>query len=176
MAADKILVGRFGAPHGVRGELRLQSFTGDPRVIASYGSLQAADGRRFTLAGVRLVKDNMLVTRVAGIADRDAAAALTNLELYVERAALPAPDEEEFYVVDLVGLTVLDDEGTALGVVVDVPNYGGGDLLEVRPVIGGETLLFPFTKAVVPAIDFAARTIVVVRPDEIEDDSHQSRA
>lgn len=173
MAADKILVGRFGAPHGVRGELRLQSFTGDPRGISSYGSLQAADGRRFTLASVRLVKDNMLVARVVGIADRDAAAALTNLELYVERSALPAPDEDEFYVVDLVGSTVLDDEGTVFGIVVDVPNYGGGDLLEIRPVAGGETLLFPFTKAVVPEIDFAARTIVVVGPDEIEDGPHQ---
>ena len=166
--ADKILVGRFGAPHGVRGEVRLQSFTGEPRAVANYGPLQAADGRRFTLAAVRPVKDNMLVARVAGVADRDAAAALTNLELFVERAVLPPPDEDEFYVSDLVGMTAVDGEGRALGTVVDVPNYGGGDLVELRPPTGGETVLYPFTKEVVPTIDFAGRTLTVVPPAEVE--------
>lgn len=166
--ADKILVGRFGAPHGVRGEVRLQSFTGEPRAVANYGPLQTADGRRFTLAAVRPVKDNMLVARVAGVADRDAAAALTNLELFVERAALPPPDEDEFYVSDLVGMAAVDGEGRALGTVVDVPNYGGGDLVELRPPTGGETVLYPFTKEVVPTIDFAGRMLTVVPPAEVE--------
>ena len=165
-------MGRFGAPHGVRGEVRLQSFTGDVRAIALYGSLQADDGRRFTLAAVRPVKDTMLVARVAGVADRDAAAALTNLELYVERAALPPPDEDEFYVADLVGMAAVDGEGKALGTVVDVPNYGGGDLVEIRPPTGGETLLFPFTRAVVPTIDFPGRTLTIVPPDEVEEEEH----
>ena len=169
MTDGTILVGRFGAPHGVRGEVRLQSFTGEPRAIAGYGPLQAKDGRRFTLSAVRLVKDNMLVARVVGIADRDAAVALTNLELYVARTALPPPDEDEVYVADLVGMAALDGEGRALGTVVDVPNYGGGDLLEVRPPGSGETLLFPFTKAVVPTIDLAGRTLTVVPPDEVEE-------
>ncbi len=161
-------MGRFGAPHGVRGEVRLQSFTGDPRAIASYGPLQAADGKCFTLSAVRPVKDNMLVARVSGVADRDAAAALTNTELYVERTALPPADEDEFYVADLVGMAALDGEGRLLGTVVDVPNYGGGDLVEVRPPTGGETLLYPFTQAVVPAIDFAGRTLTIVPPEEVE--------
>ena len=166
--ADKILVGRFGAPHGVRGEVRLQSFTGEPRAVANYGPLQTADGRRFTLAAVRPVKDNMLVARVAGVADRDAAATLTNLELFVERAVLPPPDEDEFYVSDLVGMAAVDGEGRALGTLVDVPNYGGGDLVELRPPTGGETVLYPFTKEVVPTIDFAGRTLTVVPPAEVE--------
>ena len=165
-----ILVGRFGAPHGVRGEIRLQSFTGEPRAIAGYGPLQAGDGRCFALSAVRLVKDNMLVARVAGIADRDAAAALTHLELYVARAALPPPDEDEVYVADLVGMAALNGEGRALGTVVGVPNYGGGDLVEVRPPTGGETVLFPFTKAVVPTIDLAGRTLTIVPPDEVEEE------
>ena len=151
--------------------MRLQSFTGDVRAIAWYGSLQTADGRRFTLAAVRPLKDNMLVARVAGIADRDAAAALTGLELYVERTALPPPDAEEFYIADLVGMAAVDDEGRALGTVVDVPNYGGGDLLEIRPVNSGETLLYRFTKAVVPAIDVVRRTLTIVPPDEVEDEA-----
>ena len=174
MAADtsqrRIVVGRFGAPHGVRGEVRLQSFTGDPLAIAGYGPLTAADGRAFTLAHVRHVKDNMLVARVAGIATREAAQALTNLELSVERAVLPPPDEDEFYVADLVGLAAFEADGTPLGTVIAVPNYGGGDLIEVRPAQGGESLLFPFTKLVVPTIDFAGRRVTIVPPDEVEGD------
>lgn len=166
----RIVVGRFGAPHGVRGEVRVQSFTGDPLAIASYGPLATADGRCFTLAHVRRVKDNMLVARVAGIGTREAAQALTNLELTLDRAVLPPPDEDEFYVADLIGLAAVDAEGAPLGIVIDVPNYGGGDLLEVRPPQGGESVLYPFTKAVVPAIDFAARRLTVVPPEEVEGD------
>ena len=168
MAGTSILVGRFGAPHGVRGEIRLQSFTGDPRAIAGYGPLQAVDGRRFTLTAVRSVKDNMLVARVTGVADRDAAAALTNVELFIERAVLPPPEDDEFYVADLVGMAAVDGEGRVIGQVVDVPNYGGGDLIEIRPTSGGETLIFAFTKAVVPTIDVEARRVTLVPPDEIE--------
>ncbi len=164
----RIVVGRFGAPHGVRGEVRLQSFTGDPLAVAGYGPLAAADGRSFTLAHVRLVKDNMLVARVAGIATREAAQALTNLELSLDRAALPPPDEDEFYVADLIGLAALEADGTPLGTVVAVPNYGGGDLIEVRPPQGGESLLYPFTKAVVPTIDLAAGRVTIAPPDEVE--------
>lgn len=171
MSARTILVGRFGAPHGVRGEVRLQSFTVEPRAIGDYGPVQTADGRRFTLANVRPVKDNMLVARVAGIADRDAAAALTNLELYVERAALPPPDEDEIYVADLVGMVAVDGDGGEFGTVIGVPNFGGGDLLEVRPSAGGETILLPFTKAVVPTIDLSARRLTVLPPEEIEGDA-----
>ena len=170
--AQRITVGRFGAPHGVRGEIRLQSFTQDPVAIAGYGPLIASDGRSFTLTHVRPVKDTMLVARVAGIADRTLAQALTGLELTLDRAALPAPDEEdEFYVADLIGMQAIDVDGTPIGTIVDVPNYGGGDLVEIRPAVGGDTLLFPFTKAVVPDIDAAGRRVTIVTPDEVEPDA-----
>ena len=166
----RIVVGRFGAPHGVRGEVRLQSFTQDPLAIAGYGPLRAPDGRVFALEKMRRVKDDMLVARVAGIATREAAQALTHLELTVERAALPPPDEDEVYIADLVGLAATDPAGAPLGTIVAVPNYGGGDLLEVRPPAGGETLLFPFTKAVVPILDMAAGRVTIVPPDEVDGD------
>lgn len=165
--AGQILVGRFGAPHGVRGELRLQSFTGDPAAIASYGALSGG-GRMFEIASLRPLKDNLFVVRVAGVADRTAAEALTNIELFISRDALPPPDEDEFYLADLIGLEAVDDAGVPLGRVIAVPNYGAGDILEVAPAAGGESLLFPFTKAVVPEIDFANRRLVVVPPEESE--------
>ena len=157
----------------MRGEVRLQSFTQDPLAVAGYGPLRGADGRSFTLDKVRLVKDDMLVARVAGVATREAAQALTHLELSVERAALPPPDEDEVYVADLIGLAAVDGDGTTLGTIVAVPNYGGGDLLEVRPPGGGETLPFPFTKAVVPTLDLVTGRVTIVPPDEVEGDAAQ---
>ncbi len=167
--AGRILVGRFGAPHGVRGEVRLQSFTRDPKGIAGYGPLAGGDGRTYTLTGVRPVKDTMLVARVAGVADRTAAEALTHVELYLDRTALPPPGEDEFYIADLIGLDAVGADGEKFGTIAAVPNYGGGDLVEVRPLAGGESLLFPFTTAVVPTIDVAERRVVIVPPDEVED-------
>ena len=168
--ANPILVGRFGAPHGVRGEVRLQSFTQDPVAIGSYGPLAGSNGCLFTLKSVRLVKDNMLVARVEGVADRTGAEALTHIELRLDRAVLPPPDEEEFYIADLVGLDAVDPMGVTLGTVIGVPNYGGGDLVEVRPIAGGESLLFAFTKDVVPEIDLDGRRVVIAPPDEVEDE------
>ena len=168
--ADRILVGRFGAPHVVRGEVRLQSFTQDPADIGTYGALvDKAGQQRFEIKTLRPVKDNLFVARVAGIADRTAAETLTNIELFVPRAALPAPDEDEFYLVDLIGMAAVDEAGAAIGTVIAVPNYGAGDILEVAPLAGGESLLLPFTKAVVPTIDGATRRITIILPEETVD-------
>jgi 16S rRNA processing protein RimM len=172
--AGLILVGRFGAPHGVRGELRLQSFTGDPAAIATYGTLSGG-GRMFQITSLRPLKDNLFVARVAGVTGRNAAEALTNIELFIPRDALPPADEDEFYLADLIGLEAVDETGRPLGRVIAVPNYGAGDILEIAPGAGGESLLFPFTKAVVPEIDFAARRLVVVPPREREGDADGRR-
>lgn len=170
----RILVGRFGAPHGVRGEVRLQSFTQDPADIGTYGALADKAGtQRYEIKSLRPVKDNLFVARVAGIADRTAAETLTNIELFVPRAALPSPDEEEFYLIDLIGMTAVDEAGAAIGTVIAVPNYGAGDILEVAPATGGETLLLPFTKAVVPTVDVAAQRVTVVFPDETVDPAEE---
>jgi 16S rRNA processing protein RimM len=167
--ASRILVGRFGAPHGVRGELRLQSFTQDPAAIATYGPLSGGKTgtapQLFTIKSLRAVKDNLFVARVAGVEDRTAAEALTNVELFIARDALPPPDEDEFYLADLIGLAALDAAGVTIGTVIAVPNYGAGDILEIAPAAGGESLLLPFTKAVVPEIDFAAKRVTVVPPE-----------
>jgi 16S rRNA processing protein RimM len=164
----RLLVGRFGAPHGVRGEVRLQSFTGDPGAIARYPELGDASGaRRFAIRSLRHIKDNLFVARIEGVADRDGAERLTNVEIYVSRATLPAPAEEEFYLADLIGLAALDESRAPIGRVANVLDFGGGDILEIAPSAGGETLLFPFTKAVVPEIDVAAGWVVVVPPREV---------
>ena len=164
MDAARVLVGVFGAAQGVRGEVRIKSFTGAPHDVAAYGPLTTADGRRtFTLVSVRPLKGDMLVVRVAGVEDRDAAAALTNTELFVARDRLPPPEPDEVYHVDLVGLRAETEDGEALGRVCGIDNHGAGDIVEIAPGGSGDTLLVPFTRDFVPVVDFAAGRIVVAR-------------
>jgi 16S rRNA processing protein RimM len=170
MPRDLILVGVFGAPHGVRGELRLKSFTADPLAIAGYGLLTDASGERhWRIAQARLVKDDMLVVRVEGIEGRDAAAALTNQRLHVPRDRLPAiADEDEYYHADLIGLPVETPAGAPLGRVAAVLDFGAGDILEITPPDGGRPLMLPFTRAAVPVVDLKAGRLVADPPAEVE--------
>ncbi len=169
-APDRLLlVGRFGAPQGVRGEVRVQSFTGDPRAIAGYGPLTDSRGAKaFVIERQRVLKDDMLVVKLQGIETREAAGALTGTEIFVRRNRLPAPSADEFYYDDLVGLEAVSADGRTIGRVAGVSSYGAGDILEIAPEGGGEPLLLPFTKAVAPTIDFEGGRIVIEPPEEVE--------
>jgi 16S rRNA processing protein RimM len=159
-----VCIAQIGAAHGVRGEVRLKAFTQDPLAVTRYGLLESEDGtRRFEIETVRPAKD-MLIARLKGVTDRNAAEALKNTRLYVAREKLPQPDVDEFYVVDLVGLAVETTKGEAFGVVKAVHNFGAGDLLEIEPVTGNATLMLPFNEVAVPKIDIAARKVVVEPP------------
>jgi 16S rRNA processing protein RimM len=168
---DRILVGQFGAAHGVKGEVRLKSFTQDLAAIGSYQELADASGtRHFEIESLRLLKGDLFVARVKGIATRAAAEALTNVGIFMPRAALPAAADDEFYHSDLIGLTARTESGETIGTISAVLNYGGGDILEIAPPEGGESLLLPFTKETVPVINIAAGVVDVVLPNEIDDE------
>jgi 16S rRNA processing protein RimM len=168
-AARRVCVAQIGAAHGVRGEVRLHTFTDDPMAITRYGALETEDGaRRFTVAAARPAK-GFLVAQLSGVADRNAAETLCNLRLYVPRERLPAlADADDFYHADLMGLRV-ERDGREIGTVAAVQNYGAGDLIEVKPATGGPTVLIPFTKSTVPVIDLAGGRIVVDVADELFD-------
>ena len=167
MPQDLILVGIFGAAHGVRGELRLKSYTGDPLAIANYPRLTDESGKQtFKILSARPVKDDILVVRVDGIADRTVAEKLTNTSIYMARADLPPADEEEFYHADLLGLRVETRDGTLIGTIANVLNFGAGDILDVRPELG-DNLLLPFTKKVIPVVEIANKRVIVDMPDEV---------
>jgi len=171
MAAARICVGIMVGAHGVRGLVKVKSFTEDPRDVAAYGPVSDEAGRQawhLEVTGPAPGKSSdVLLVRIAGVQDRDAAQALHGTRLYVAREALPALAEEEtFYHADLIGLAVEDPAGRALGTVTAVENHGAGDLLEIAGP-GGESLLLPFTRAVVPQVDLAAGRLVAVPPDEI---------
>ncbi|WP_128290685.1 ribosome maturation factor RimM [Afifella aestuarii] len=166
-AGDRLIVAKIGRAHGVRGEVRVKTFTADPLALADYSPLFASDGRSFSVKELRADKGDMVVARFKGVSDRNAAEALNGTMLFVARAALPAPDEDEFYHADLIGLAAEAPDGSPLGRVVAVHDFGGGDILEVKPE-RGESLLVSFTREVVPSIDLAGGRIVVDLPAEIE--------
>ena len=165
-----ILVGAITGAHGVKGEVKVKSFTAEPASIAAYGPLFDESGRRrfdLSLSGkTGETGKDVLVGHIQGVADRNAAEALKGQRLYVARDQLPAGDDpDEFYLADLIGLAVLDAAGASLGRVVDVANYGAGDVLMVE---GGAKGAFdlPFAKAFVPKIDLAAKVLTVALPDD----------
>ena len=158
-----VCVARIGAAHGTSGEVRLWSFTAEPQAVAGYGALETAGGARsFEIEALRPAPaGDCFIARLKGVTDRSAAERLRNLELYVPRARLPAPQPDEFYHADLIGLVVEDGRGRAVGSVIAVHNFGAGDLLEIRLVEGGDTVMLPFTAAVVPQVEIAAGRIVL---------------
>ncbi len=166
--ADLILVGRFGAPHGVRGEIRVKSFTADPLAIARYGDLcNRNNPRRFRFLNARYIKDDMLVARISGIDNRDSAETLVNKDIFVNRSQLPPPEQDEFYLTDLIGLEARLKNGEHFGRVLNVVNFGAGDILEID-VGAVESRMVPFSKAAVPEVEIAAKYIVVEPPVEID--------
>ena len=167
--ANRICVARIGAAHGVRGEVKLWSFTEDPAAVAHYGPLETQDGTRcFEIEALRAAKDHF-VARIAGVNDRDAAEKLRNIELYIPRARLPKIEETDtFYHADLVGLDAVTPDGARVGTVHALHNFGAGDIIEIAPAGGGDPLMLPFNETTVPKIDVAARQIVVVPPAETE--------
>ncbi len=162
---QRVLIAQIGAAHGVRGEVRLKAFTADPLDVASYGPLETEDGRRIEIEAARPAKE-VLVVRLKGVADRNAAEALKNQRLYVARDKLPPPDDDEFYYADLIGLSAVTADGAAFGVVKAVHNFGAGDLIEIEPAGGGETVMLAFNETTVPSVDIAGRKIVVAPPSD----------
>jgi 16S rRNA processing protein RimM len=168
--ADLVLVGEFGRAHGLKGEVRLKSYTADPQAIADYHPLMTDNGRSVSLKSVRPAPGStpdLLIAQVQGVTTREAAEALNRVRLSLSRDKLPAPEEEdEFLLADLIGLPVQDEAGERLGTIVDMPNYGGGDLLEIAPAEKGPTAFLPFTRAFVPVVDIAAKRVVIAPPED----------
>jgi 16S rRNA processing protein RimM len=166
-----VVVAQIGAAHGIKGEVRLKSFTQDAMAVAAYGPLTAADGRSFEIEAIRPAagtSPDMMVVRLKGVRDRTAAEKLTNLELSVAAERLPPPAVDEFYHSDLIGLSAMTIDGKLLGAIVAVPNYGAGDLIEIASA-EGSTILVPFTQSAVPEIDIAGGRVIVVPPTYDDD-------
>jgi 16S rRNA processing protein RimM len=171
--ATPICVARIGAAHGVRGAVKLWTFTEDPLAVKHYGPLTTKDGaRQFEVAHVREARDHLVAT-LKGIATREEAERLNGLELYIAREKLPATGEDEYYHADLIGLAAVTTADAPIGRVVAIHNFGAGDIIEIAPP-RGSTLLLPFTNAVVPTVDLAGGRVVIELPEEVEGDDEPS--
>ena len=168
MSSDLIQVGRVAGAFGVRGEVRITSFTAEPLALVDYKTLVREDGSPgLTLTSGRAAKGGVIV-RAKEVETRDQAEALRGLKLFVPRASLPAPDDDEFYITDLIDLAVETTEGETLGRVKAVQDFGAGDLLEIQPPEGGATWYLPFTREAVPEVRIADGVVVAVKPEETE--------
>jgi 16S rRNA processing protein RimM len=153
--------------HGLHGEVKLTSFTANPMALNNYAPLESEDGTIVTIEALRQGKGHLLA-RIAGVDDRDAAERLGHRKLYIPRTRLPAPEPDEFYHADLIGLRAVTVGGEEMGTVSAVHDFGAGDILELRLVQGGRTMMLPFTSGFVPEIDVAGGRIVVAPPPEGE--------
>ena len=152
MSRDLVLVGLITGAHGIRGEVKLRSYTSDPEAIASYSPLETATGTEVAIARIRPQKDGFIAV-LKGVTDRNAAEALKGTDLFVPRKRLPEPEEDEVYVHDLIGLPVHLKDGSLLGEIVDVANYGASDLVEVRIDGRKDTVLIPYAEGYVLEAD-----------------------
>ena len=173
--SNRILIAQIGAAHGIKGEVRVKAFGDDPLSLGEFGALTSEAGKRFKIKALRPAKGSMLVVRFDGVGDRTAAEALNGTQLFVDREQLPAPEDGEFYHTDLIGCTVVDEAGIPVGTVIGVPNFGAGDLLDIR-LEDGTTTFVPFDDTYVPEIDIEANRIVVSSLDSLLSDDEPKNA
>jgi len=168
--AAHICIARIGAAHGVRGAVKLWTFTEAPLAVMNYGPLATKDGtRKFEIATAREAKGHLVAT-LKGVATREDAERLNGVELYIARAKLPATGEGEYYHADLIGLAAVTAANEPLGRVIAIHNFGAGDIIEIGPAHGA-SLLLPFTNAVVPSVDLEGGCVVIELPEEIDGDT-----
>jgi 16S rRNA processing protein RimM len=166
MAGDVLLGVVIGA-QGLKGEVRVKTFTEAPDRLGAYGPLHTKDERAFEVESVRAAK-GAAVVKLAGVASREAAESLKGIELYVRRTALPAGEAHEFYHADLIGLRAEDTEGRTIGTVIAIHNFGAGDVIEIAREDGTGDVLMPFTREIVPTIEISEGRLVVAAPEEVE--------
>ena len=171
MSRDVLIAAVIGA-HGLKGEVKVKTFTATPDALARYRTLHAKDGRIFTITQLRPGKAAEAVATLAEVVDRNTAESLRGMELFVKRDALPAPDENEFYHADLIGLTAMDEADRVIGTIRAIHNYGAGDVIEITRASnegsGGDTVMLPFVKDFVPLVDLKAGRVVIAEPAEVE--------
>jgi 16S rRNA processing protein RimM len=165
---ERVLLGAVIAAHGIKGEVKVKTFTEAPENLDAYGALTTDDGRRLEVASLRPTKGDEALAQFAGISDRNAAESLKGQGLYVPRAALPEPEPGEFYLTDLIDLNAEAEDGAVLGRVKAVHNFGAGDVIEIARADGGSEYV-PFTDEAVPAVDVAGGRVVIVLPREERD-------
>ena len=165
---EKLCLGVITGAHGIRGAVKVKSFTEDPAQLTSYGALSDEAGKEvFNLSIIGQAK-GQLIAKIAEVKDRNKAETLKGTELFIARDKLPEADDDEFYHADLVGLKALEEDGEEYGVVKALFNFGAGDILEIHRY-DGKSVMLPFSMDVVPTIDIDAGHLIVIPPVEVSE-------
>src|SRR4051812_36853749 len=164
MSKDRILLGVVAAPHGIRGLVRIKSFTEDPMSLGAYGPLSDETGNKEYRVEALSAARGAVLARIEGVADRTSAEALRGLRLYVERRRLPETGEREWYAADLIGLSAVGRDGRDWGKVTAFHDFGAGSVMEVSGGSSAKTVMLPFTDETVPEIDVAGGKVVIEPP------------
>lgn len=172
----RVLLGEVSGAHGIRGDVVVRSYASDPKNLAKYGALQAADGKALPKLSIVRVTERGVIVRFDGVSDRNAAETFKGIQLWIARDRLPKAVDGEYYHADLIGLDAVAPDGTEIGHVIAVENFGAGDLLEVRLKDSKQTEYVPFTNAAVPEVDVAAGRLIVVMPEVLEDEDDEGEA
>lgn len=167
----RICVGAFAGAHGVKGDFKIKTFTENPKDVAAYGPLESEDGKQtFTLKVAKVLGANFVLARAPEVKSREEATALSSTRLFIDRDRLPAAQDDEFYLEDLVGLNVVDPAGAKCGAIVGIHNFGAGDIAELKGVPGRKgTIMVAFTEANFPEVDLEAGEVTVIQSALIEE-------
>jgi 16S rRNA processing protein RimM len=160
---DAVLLAAVLSAHGLKGEVKLKLFTENAEALRSYGVLTTNDGREIELTSSRAAKGDEIVAQFKGFSDRDGAESLKGQRLFVPRSVLPPPEEEEFYHADLIGLRAKRENGSLLGSVVAIHNFGAGDVIEIVDQ-NSISHFISFTREAVPLVDLEQKRIIVAMP------------
>jgi 16S rRNA processing protein RimM len=161
---NQVLLGEITGVHGIRGDILVRAHTATPEAIASYGPLTDQSGTKKISLKIVRVTDKGIVAKVEGITDRTAAEGLRGTKLFIARDRLPEPETAEYYHADLIGLKAVAEDGSELGEIVSVQNFGAGDLLELKPLSGSASEFIPFENEWVPHVDLDTGIVVINRP------------
>lgn len=160
-ATDLVVVGVILGAHGVRGDVRIKSFTAEPEALFEYAPFLSETGEvLIDPMRARPAKDHFIVTPEKPL-QKEEWDKLKSTKLYVPRDVLPKTEADEYYIDDLVGLDVFSGGDTPVGRVKAVLNHGASDLIEVQPTPRGKPVLVPFTLEDVPVVDLSAKRLVI---------------
>lgn len=165
--ATLVAVGVITGAQGIRGQVKIRSFTDDPHALTEYGALMNASGSKRYDIRIDGTNKAGLIATIKGVTDRNAAELMKGTELFVDKANIPPADEDEFYYDDLIGMDVLDASGTALGTVAAMYNFGAGDIIEIKLAAGGKEM-YPFTKQNFPEVKLAEKQVIAELPEIVE--------
>ena len=168
---ERLCLGVISGVHGIKGEVKITSFTQAPGDIAIFGPLEDETGARtFEITSARTTKGNTVVASLKDMTQRNQAEAVKGVKLFVARDLLPAADEGEWYYIDLIGLEAIGTDDSVFGRIISVQNFGAGDLLEIERADSKKTILLPFTQEAVPEVDIPGGKVTVSPPEGLLDD------